>query len=89
MTKYVITKTLLNPIEPLNIPNNHPYNNLETARQAAFNIIHHDREIVTTHPKPDDPVYEIIEKPYVYIITATTDDQHREPCEVVTINKIN
>ena len=89
MTKYVITKTLLNPIEPLNIPNNHPYDNLRTARQVAFNIIQHDREIVTTHPKPDDPVYEIIEKPYAYIITATTDDQHREPCETVTINKIN
>lgn len=31
------------------------------AKHLAFDAINHDRQLATTHPQPEDPVYEIYE----------------------------
>lgn len=92
--KYVISGCFVNPIEPFTIKNNHLYDDFESAKQAASNYIHHDREIATTHPLDTDPTYEIIEKGfddnrYVYALNAIDNDNHNRLCETVTVTPIN
>ena len=60
MTKYVVMINLISDqdVEPQGTM---VANDFATAKNLAFNKIHHDRQLATAHPQPEDPVYEIYE----------------------------
>lgn len=73
----------------INHDNVHVFDNIDTARQAAFNNIHYDRQIVTTHPAETDPAYEIVEYTNGYQLTAKYPHQLRHICETIIICPVN
>lgn len=73
----------------INNDNVHVFNTVNIARQAAFNDIHHDRQIVTTHPAEADPVYKIVEYDNGYQLTAKYPHQPCHVCETIIICPAN
>ena len=58
MTKYVVMINLMSDQDV--VPQRTMVvNDFATAKDIAFSKIHHDRQLATTHPQPEDPVYEI------------------------------
>ena len=60
MTQYVVMINLVSD-QDVTPQGTMVANDFATAKQLAFSKIHHDRQLVTAHPQPEDPVYEIYE----------------------------
>lgn len=60
MTKYVVMINLISDqaVEPQKALITDSFSQ---AKHLAFDAIHHDRQLATAHPQPEDPVYEIYE----------------------------
>ena len=58
MTQYVVMINLISDqaVEPQKALITDSFSQ---AKHLAFDAIHHDRQLATTHPQPEDPTYEI------------------------------